>query len=349
MDMNVVIRTYCDRGDEAAADELWRKVFGTPLGGQTLSWLFRAGPAGASPRVVAEVDGRIVAHAGAMPIRFKVEGEEVLGGYSVAAMTDPAMRGQRLYYRVGRALYEELEKQGFAFVAGFSNSNSLRVITGPLGRHPLRPFPWSVKVLSPLRLLASLVSPRTGGGQPACSMPSFKQDEVTVEECPIGDPRLDDLWTRAATSIQVGAVRDANFSRWRFGNCASRGYTLMAARTGEPLLGYCVGRIQSYKGVQAAFLVDCLADPSAPSAGRVLLRAFESWAAARGAGLVSALLPSSGVLRELMLDTGYHRVPELFHPHRIFFSVRGFGHHAQNTSLSKHRSWFISWADTDVI
>lgn len=349
MDTSVVVRAYRERMDDAATEELWRKVFGTPLGGQTIAWMFRAGPAGDSPRVVAEVDGRIVAHAGCMAIRFRAGEEEVVGGYSVAAMTDPAMRGQRLYYRVGRALYEELEKRGFAFVAGFSNRNSYHVITGPLERHPLRPFPWSIKVLSPLRLLASLVSPRTGGGQRDCSVPSVQHDGVTVEECQPGDPRFDDLWERAATTVQVGAMRDASFIGWRFGERANRVYTLLVARRGGTFLAYSVGRVQAYKGVLAAFLVDCLADPSARGAGQTLLRVFEAWAKARGAVLVSALLPPTGMLRDLMLEAGYHHVPELFHPHRIFFSIRGFGRHARSACLTDRRSWFISWADTDVI
>ena len=55
--------------------------------------------------------------------------EEVRGGYSIGAMTDPAMRGRRLFYRLGSALYERLEDDGFAFVAGFSNAADL-LLTG---------------------------------------------------------------------------------------------------------------------------------------------------------------------------------------------------------------------------
>ncbi len=60
--------------------------------------------------------------------------EVVRGGYSVAAMTDPQQRGQRLFFRVGEYLYRRMEEEGFAFIAGFSNQNSFRLMTGPLQR-----------------------------------------------------------------------------------------------------------------------------------------------------------------------------------------------------------------------
>ena len=61
-----------------------------------------------------------------------------ISGYSVAAMTDPDFPGQRPFYRMGEHLYRGMEEQGFAFVAGFSNKNSFRLMTGPLRRTPIR-------------------------------------------------------------------------------------------------------------------------------------------------------------------------------------------------------------------
>ncbi|RIL04885.1 MAG: hypothetical protein DCC71_12500, partial [Proteobacteria bacterium] len=143
------IRDFRPDTDARALDAMWTRVFGHPRGGQTIEWLFRPGPAGESPRAVAEQDGRIVAHAGAMAMRFRAGGAVVRGGYSVAAMTDPACRGQRLFFRVGEHLYRRMEELGFAFVAGFSNANSFRLMTGPLQRTPIRPFPWCLRPLSP--------------------------------------------------------------------------------------------------------------------------------------------------------------------------------------------------------
>jgi len=144
------LRDFEPGRDEAAVAALWGRCFGEAKGGQTPAWLFREGPAGPAPRVVAEVDGRVVAHAGMMPVRFHVDGRTVRGGYSVGAMTDPDQQGRGWFVRTATHLYERLEREGFGFVAGFSNASSHHLHVTRLERTPVRPFPWCVRPLRPL-------------------------------------------------------------------------------------------------------------------------------------------------------------------------------------------------------
>ncbi|NNL65226.1 MAG: GNAT family N-acetyltransferase, partial [Myxococcales bacterium] len=129
-----VFRDFVAGRDDPAVAELWQRSFGRASGGQTVEWLFRAGPAGPCPRSVAELDGRLVAHAGVSVARFRLSGREGVGGYSVGAMTDPDVRGRGLFVRTAEHLYARLAREGFAFVAGFSNANSEALHTGRLGR-----------------------------------------------------------------------------------------------------------------------------------------------------------------------------------------------------------------------
>ena len=344
------IRSYDDADDAVATTLLWTSVFDSPAGGQTIEWLFRDGPGGDAPRMVAECDGQVVAHAGCVPIRFVVEGADVLAGYSVAAMTHPAARGRGLYVRLGEALYQEMERRGFAFVAGFSNRNSLRLSTGALGRRPVQPFPWCVKLLRPIRALRiGLCAPRQEGPS-ARAFPPTKLGNIVVEEGVIGSPELDSLWPRVRATVLVGAVRDASYNRWRFGGHPDAGYRLLLAREGATLRGYCVFRLLRYKGVNAAFLMDMLLEPDANHVGAALLMALGGWAKSGDAALMSALLPGSGPVREALGTAGYHSIPALFHPHRIVFSVRGLGRFSNSvSSLSNPHAWFLTWADTDIV
>jgi hypothetical protein len=109
-----IIREYRPERDGPGLSDLWNRVFGVARGGQTIEWLFRPGPAGESVRAVIELGGRIVAHAGAAPMRFKLGDRVVRGAYSVGAMTDPAMQGRGYFVRIGRYLYKRLEQEGFA-------------------------------------------------------------------------------------------------------------------------------------------------------------------------------------------------------------------------------------------
>ena len=351
---DVLIRDFEPASDPPALDDLWMRVFGHPTGGQTIEWLFRDGPAGASPRAVAEADGRIVAHAGATALRFALGGAVVRGGYSVAAMTDPAFRGQRLFYRVGEHLYRRMEEQGFAFVAGFSNQNSFRLMTGPLRRTPVRPFPWCVRLLAPTALVRAWLGRGAPPGPPddaaaERAIERVAEPGVRLALCAPGDARQDAIWARAAEAVGVGAVRDAAFAAWRYGTRPDARYRLLLAEeTGRPA-GWLAYRGMALRGVPAGFVVDLVLAPDADRAGRALLRAAAALARAEGAALLSALRPGSGPAHRAMRRAGFVRVPEPVHPQLIRFSVRGLGAHAGDSALGAARCWHLAWSDTDVV
>lgn len=328
-------------GDEAAVEALWARVFGRPRGGQTAAWLFREGPAGPPVRAVAELEGRVIAHAGVAPIRFLVAGELVRGGYSVGAMTAPEAQGRGLFYRLGQHLYERLEAEGFAFVAGFSNANSERLMTGPLGRTPIRPFPWCMRpVLPRARPWGEDTGPPPSAADAAAPR---------VHVCGPAEPALDELWRRVAPGVGVGAVRDAAFGAWRFATRPDAGYVAWRAGEGAAAWGFLVLRVLRLRGLRIGFVVELLVDPAAPWAGRALLRTAARYTRAAGGVGLSALEPPSGPARAALRRGGFVRVPERLHPQVIRFSVRGFGRFAGSPALLSPSSWWLSWADTDVV
>jgi hypothetical protein len=233
---------------------------------------------------------------------------------------------------LGRHLYERLEREGFAFVAGFSNRRSHRLMTGPLGRTSIRPFPWCVRPILP-----GLRSPRRG---PA----------ARVAACAPNDLRLDRLWARLAPTLRVAAVRDAAFGAWRYATRPEAGYECWLAEgpDGEAE-GALVLRLLAVRGIRSGFVVDLLVDPAAPAAGRALVRAAVRRTRAAGGRVLSALLPPAGPTRFALARSGFLRVPEFLHPQVVRFSVRGLGRFADCAELRDPGAWWLSWADTDVV
>lgn len=351
---DVLIRDFEPRTDPPALDALFLRVFGRPKGGQSLDWMFRPGPAGESPRAVAVAGDTIVGHAGATPMRFRLDGTTVHGGYSVAAMTDPAFRGQRLSFRMGEHLYRRMEERGFAFVAGFSNQNSFRLFTGPLQRSAIRPFPWCVRPLSPIAALRGVL--RLGDTPPLLSddatarlLDRATRAAIHVSLCAPDDPRFDAVWRRSAETVHVGAVRDAAFVAWRYGTRPDAHYRLLLAERDGEAVGWLGYRRMELRGIPAGFLVDFVLAPDAADAGRALLRAAVRLGRAEGAALLSALRPGSGPAHRALGRAGFVRVPERLHPQLIRFSVRGLGAHARSTTLTDAASWHLAWSDTDVV
>jgi GNAT superfamily N-acetyltransferase len=344
------VRNYRPDQDGEALSDLWGRVFGAAGGGQTVDWLFRSGPAGNALRAVMEVGGRIVAHAGVAPIRFMLGGQEVRGAYSIGAMTDPEMQGRGYFVRLGHYLYKRLEEEGFAFVAGFSNWNSYRLMTGPLGRVSVGPFPWGVRVLKPFSLMRSALGSRAAEWpHRVASFTTYEEDGVTVSAADLDDPRIDTVWSRAKPSVSLGGVRDAAFARWRFASRPDSGYRLLVAeRAGVPA-AYLAARPRYLHGIRASFLVDFVLADGEEAAGRVLLRSLAKTARTEGAEILSALLPGSGSARRVLRRAGFLRVPERLHPQLVRFSVRALGRYAGHPTLMDPSSWFLSWADTDVV
>jgi GNAT superfamily N-acetyltransferase len=345
-----IIREYRPEQDQPALSDLWSHVFGVTKGGQTVDWIFRSGPAGEAVRTVIEVGGRIVAHAGVAPVRFMLGDRVVRGAYSVGAMTDPAVRGRGYFVRIGRYLYRRLEEEGFAFVAGFSNRNSCHLMTGPLGRSSVRPFPWSVRVLKPVSLVRSALGcSRAQAPPPAATFVAREEDGVEVSLAEPDDPRIDTVWSRARPGVALGGIRDAAFSHWRFATRPDAGYRLLLAeRAGVPA-AYVVSRPLKLRGISALFLVDFVLADGEDNAGMVLLRALTGVAREEGAEIMSALLPGSGPARRVLRKTGFRRVPGPLHPRLIRFSVRGLGRYAGHPTLVDPGSWSLSWAATDVV
>jgi len=346
------LRDFEPGRDEAAVAALWGRCFGEAKGGQTPAWLFREGPAGPAPRVVAEVDGRVVAHAGMMPVRFHVDGRTVRGGYSVGAMTDPDQQGRGWFVRTATHLYERLEREGFGFVAGFSNASSHHLHVTRLERTPVRPFPWCVRPLRPLagaralwRGWSGVPDPRPRGAAPR----SVTAGALRVEPVSPDDPRLDALWERVREEVAVGAVRDAAYARWRYGARPRAGYRALLALRGEAPLAWIVGRILPMRGLLGGFLMDLSVVPGEHEAGSVLLQAFESWVREEGGHVASALLPGRGTARSVLRAGGYRRVPERLHPQVVRLSVRGFGDLAASSLLADPSAWCLSWGDVDVV
>jgi hypothetical protein len=267
-------------------------------------------------------------------------------------MTDPAFQGRGLFVRVGQALYARLEREGFAFVAGFSNANSHRLMTGPLGRTAVRPFPWAIRLLRPLGVVGGLLRPAAEVG-PRATVGAHEEGGVRVQERTPGDAATgaacDAIWSRAAPTVRVGCVRDGAFVASRYATRSEAGYRLLVASRADAPVAFLAYRAIVVRGIRAGFLLDFVLPPGEGGAGRALLRAAARLARAEGAALLSALLPGEGPSRAALRSAGFLRIPEGLHPQIIRFSVRGLGRWADSRLLSDPSAWHLSWADTDVV
>lgn len=330
---------YVAERDQDEVRALWHRVFGIAAGGQTPQWLFRPNPAADPPRVVVRQGDRVVAHAGAVPVRMVASDRQLLAGWSVGAMTDPACRGQGLFVGAARALYSHMADLGFDLVGGFSNANSARLHTEQLGRTAVRPFPWAVR----------LVLPRTTRQQPLRAVwPTGGR--YAVAPIDPGDPRIDQVWAAREPDPQIQCVRDAAWSSWRYGERPQADYRLAVACDSDgKACAWIAVRALRVAHVPALFVLDLQCAQGHVDAAIALVRAANELAASAGCAAVSVLLPAAGALRSTLIRNGFIPVPEPLHPKKILLSVRQLNGAPLPADLHNAGSWSLAWSDTDVV
>lgn len=206
--MTVDIRAY-QVGDEEAIIRLFSEAHpGREMNLAEWDWRYGKNPAGHGCVMLGWEGARLVSHYATMSRMILWEGTPTRTELSVNTMTAPTHRGQRLFQRLAEAAYAALEAEGVSVVWGFPNSMSHRIF--------LRNLRWrDIGVVPFLR--------RSLEGSPAAPNPLHGVIEIDRD-----DARLDDLWRRCAGKMDIAAVADGEYCRWRFAGDRGESYRLLA-------------------------------------------------------------------------------------------------------------------------
>lgn len=94
---------------------------------------YRDNPMGEIIGFNAWKDGQLAAHYVTMPIYMTILGEKVKGLLSLNTATHPKHRGKRLFSVLAKKTYDYAKENGFAFVIGVANANSIHGFIKNLG------------------------------------------------------------------------------------------------------------------------------------------------------------------------------------------------------------------------
>lgn len=211
-------------GDEEAIVGLFSQVFDKPLTEDQWRWKYAADGPIPPLRLAFDTSGRLVGHAGAIPLRGWRRGRPLPFFQVCDVMVHPEARGglgdQNLFVRLVRELLVGLaERWPNAFAYGFPGLRPHRLgerarVYGEVER--------ACAVRRPARhSLLSLLS---------------------VRPLDWGDARLNDLWLRLALGLPLTLVRDSNYLRWRYATNPFHTYQLLGLCLGTRLLGWVVIR-----------------------------------------------------------------------------------------------------------
>lgn len=254
-------------GDETAIAALFGTVFGQPLTESQWRWKY-TGTGMASPlaRLAFDHTGRLVGHAGAIPLRGWRQGHPLPFFQICDVMVHPDARGQlgrrNLFTVLARELLSRLaERWPEALADGFP------------GRRPFRLGEYA-RVYGQVEPVSALYRPSRRGLFPW----------LYTRPLAWNDPRLDRLWARLASGFALALVRDRDYLRWRYATHPFRVYQLLGIYLAGRLLGWAVVQRNNHH----LRIIDLLASRRWL---KPALAALDRTAAAAGAAEVEIWLP----------------------------------------------------------
>ncbi|MCF8298853.1 MAG: GNAT family N-acetyltransferase [Saprospiraceae bacterium] len=105
-----------------------------------LDWEYNKNPEGKAVGFNAYIEKSLAAHYVTQPIKSIINGVETKGLLSLNTATHPDHRGKRLFTDLAEKTYELAAKEGYKFVIGVANENSIKGFTKYLGFKLLKPL-----------------------------------------------------------------------------------------------------------------------------------------------------------------------------------------------------------------
>jgi len=90
-----------------------------------LQWLYKENPHGCAIGFDAYLDGELAAHYVTIPRVYRVRGDNVPGVLSVNTATHPNHQRKGLFTRLAATTYERAEQEGYQFIIGVANTQSI--------------------------------------------------------------------------------------------------------------------------------------------------------------------------------------------------------------------------------
>ena len=251
------IRPYLP-GDELGIVHLFSTVFHHELSLAAWQWKYFRDD-NPPPVFVAEADGQIVCHYGALHQRLSWEGKEVGAWDIVDVMCHPRYQGRGLFRRTAQAFIAQLCTQQDICIYGFPGERHRRLGELLIGYEPIAPVYKLQKTFS------------SGSSV-------FPAGAVVLRSLP---PDWDSHWHGLEKRFNLIAIRDRHALTWRYLRRPERRYRLLTI-PGVPALaviGIDLGK---------AYLMEFLLEEGDAASAQLLLLAVEAVCRAEGIETIEA-------------------------------------------------------------
>jgi GNAT superfamily N-acetyltransferase len=298
--------------DRTEIDALFRRVFGNAQADASRArwdWQYRLNPNSREPQIwIARDEGKVVGQYATMPVRLKVNAEEIDASWGMDVMIAPERQRQGL----GEVLFRTWDEHTGASL-GMGLSVASHRLFQKLQWPDVGPVPCLVKPISPRAFTRPGWPALLNRGVAIATVPlvaALRSKRATSELVPVRefDARFTNLWERVAPEFALAVRRDAPYLQWKYITLPHIAYTILALDRGATVAGYAVFRHLDEPRGRVTALIDLLADPDDRTAVAALLAGVEREARSAGSNKIRAFIMNRA-FRNTMHAHGYFRVP----------------------------------------
>ncbi|QDU40418.1 hypothetical protein Mal4_47740 [Maioricimonas rarisocia] len=240
------------REDLPQLTSLVSRIHGLTHSEEHLRWKYFENPAGAPVSSVAEVDGRIIGHLGAMTANYRIDGRPIRGSQEVDIFVDEEYRGARTFFRLFRERLNISKREDVNFSYGFTIEKTSTIGRKAMGLTRIGPIP---RLACPVDTrewfrrrvrIGPLASAASAAANTFLTLSRPKGPPLPegLQLIPIErfDDRFDAFCEKTQDDYTVMLVKNADYLNWRYIDIPEVEYEILAAERGPdgPIEGFCV-------------------------------------------------------------------------------------------------------------
>jgi len=322
----VMIRTYKE-GDENGFLSLDRLIEIHPWNRRDITnwnWKYKGNnPAGESIIYVAENDNELVAYFAALPMRYWINGEDVIGSHSIAMMVKPEWQNKGLIKFVGDKLMKELEEKEIAFTYGYPNENA----------YELHLKFWNYKLISMQTLYELNIGDELMNSAPNPS-------NLVVKEIERFDESVNSFWEKEKNNYNAIVVRDDSFLNWRYIDRPDAKYHALGIYDNAELCGYCILKLYKEGEIRRGHIIDYFSRHDSSECAEVLVDNSLKYFKKNKVDEVNLWMQGSIFNQEILKKFGF--VKGVARPMICRFNLEEQNH----ASFLTEENWYFSMGDT---
>ncbi|AOW17239.1 hypothetical protein LPB03_07065 [Polaribacter vadi] len=282
-------------------------------------------------------------------VKFKIKNKTYTATQSLDTMTDVNYRGQGLFIKLAKDVYNKAEEKGISLVYGFPNGNSIYSFRKRLGWEVLDPVPFVIKPLRS-RYFTDKISVLSFLPDFKLSFFSYKKNnKFQIKEENKFPDDVNTIWKNFSKNINVAIHRDKAYLEWRYIQKPNENYKISHCYDLNcQYLGFVIYTVKEKHNGKIAYIMELMYNLEEPKVGKLLLNYAIDRIKKEKADCILAWSFEHSPNHKIFKKQFFLKMPEKLKPIELHFGARSFNKNLTNI-INKRENWFISYSDSDTV